>query len=104
MEKLIPCVKCDGYILSDGTACLSERSTAKLLRMKQTSLQSVAPKWFPKTLKPFIDNDFNVAPKSTSPTKKNFLNFMILNILKFNIIIIKRKILCKNYKLYTTEK
>ncbi len=69
--ELIPGVKCDGYILSDGTACLSERGTAELLGMKHASLQSVAVNWPPKTVKSFINNDFIVAVKSVIVTAKN---------------------------------
>jgi hypothetical protein len=29
--EIIPGIKCDGYVLDDGTACLSERGTADLL-------------------------------------------------------------------------
>ena len=42
--ELIPRIKCDGYILSDNSACLSERGTASLLGMKQAPLQRVTPK------------------------------------------------------------
>ncbi|MFK5970057.1 MAG: DUF559 domain-containing protein [Candidatus Marithrix sp.] len=69
--ELIPGVKCDGYVLSDGTACLSERGTAELLGMKQASLQSVTVNWPPKTLKPFINKDFSVTVKSVKVTAKN---------------------------------
>ena len=69
--ELIPGIKCDGYVLSDSTACLSERGTAELLGMKHASLQSVAVNWPPKTLKPFINNDFSVAVKSVIITAKN---------------------------------
>ena len=36
--ELIPGIKCDGYISSDGTACLSERGVAKLLGVDQRFL------------------------------------------------------------------
>ena len=53
--ELIPGKKCDGYVLSDGTACLSERGTADLLGMDQKTLKAMRGNWPPKTLKPFID-------------------------------------------------
>ncbi len=55
--ELVPGVKCDGYILSDGTACLSERGTADLLGMKQESLQSMTVTGLPNQLKLLIDKD-----------------------------------------------
>ncbi len=61
--ELIPGKKCDGYILSDGSACLSERGTADLLGMKHAPLQRVAPKWPPKSLEPFAGKGLIVAPK-----------------------------------------
>ncbi len=42
--KIVPGIKCDGYVLDDGTACLSKRGTADLLGMNQDSFQRVTPK------------------------------------------------------------
>jgi len=39
--------------------------------MKQAAFQHVAVNWPPKTLKPFIDNDFSVAPKLIQVVAKN---------------------------------
>jgi len=69
--ELIPGIKCDGYVLSDGTACLSERGTADLLGMSHTALQNVATTGLPKTLKPFINKDFSVATTLVKVTAKN---------------------------------
>jgi len=55
--EIIPGIKCDGYVLDDGTACLSERGTADLLGMDQKALNRLRTNWPIKTLKPFIDND-----------------------------------------------
>jgi len=59
--ELIPGIICDGYVLNDGTAVMSERGTADLLSMDHKALQNVATTGVPKTLKPFIENDFYVA-------------------------------------------
>lgn len=60
--ELIPNVICDGYVLDDGTAVMSERGTADLLRMDHKALQkSMATNSLPKTLKPFIEKDFSMA-------------------------------------------
>ncbi|MDM8569722.1 hypothetical protein QUF50_09475 [Thiotrichales bacterium HSG1] len=39
--ELIPGIICDGYVLDDGTAVMSERGIADLLGMKQASFQNV---------------------------------------------------------------
>ncbi len=59
--ELIPGVICDGYILDDGTAVMSERGTADLLGMDHKALQNVATTGVPKSIKSFIDKDFSVA-------------------------------------------
>ncbi|MDM8565755.1 DUF559 domain-containing protein [Candidatus Halobeggiatoa sp. HSG11] len=69
--ELIPGIKCDGYILSDGTACLSERGTADLLGMKHAPLQRMAPKWPPKAFEPFIGKAQSMAPKLIKVIAKN---------------------------------
>jgi very-short-patch-repair endonuclease len=56
--ELIPGVICDGYVLNDGTAVMSERGTANLLGMDQKTLKAMRGNWPPKTLNPFISNDF----------------------------------------------
>jgi len=69
--ELIPGIKCDGYILNDGTACLSLRGTAKLLDMDHAALIRVVTNGFPKTLKPFIDNGLSVVTNSVEVIAKN---------------------------------
>ncbi|MBE9562387.1 MAG: hypothetical protein IMF12_05950, partial [Proteobacteria bacterium] len=69
--ELIPGVKCDAYVLSDGSTCLSERGLADLLGMKHASLQSVAVNWPPKELTSFIDKAQGMTPKQVKVTAKN---------------------------------
>jgi very-short-patch-repair endonuclease len=69
--EIIPGIQCDGYMLDNGTACLSERGTADLLGMKHAPLQRVAPNWPPKTLEPFVDKGSSMAPKSVKVVAKN---------------------------------
>ena len=57
LVEIIPGIKCDGYVLDDGMACLSERGTADLLGMNQMLLNRVKTNGLPKTLKPFIGED-----------------------------------------------
>jgi len=69
--ELIPGIICDGYVLDDGTAVMSERGTADLLGMAHSSLQNVAVTGVPKTLKPFIDKGLSVAVTLVKVTAKN---------------------------------
>ena len=68
--ELIPGIVCDGYVLDDDTAVMSERGTADLLGIHHKSLQSVAANWPTKTLKPFIGNGLSVAVNSVKVTAK----------------------------------
>ncbi len=69
--ELIPGIVCDGYVLDDDTAVMSERGTADLLKMDHKALKRLMINWPPNSLKPFIDTDFNVgtteSPKVTKP-------------------------------------
>ena len=58
--ELIPGIICDGYVLDDGTAVMSERGTADLLGMDHKALERMGTTWLPKVLKPFIRNDFSM--------------------------------------------
>ncbi|MDM8561715.1 DUF559 domain-containing protein [Candidatus Parabeggiatoa sp. HSG14] len=69
--ELIPGIVCDGYILSDGSTCLSERGAADLLGMKHVSLRSVVATWPPKTLKPFVDKAISVVATLATVEAKN---------------------------------
>ena len=53
--KIIPGISCDGYVLEDGTAVMSERGTAKLLGMDQKLINRMRTNSIPKILHPFID-------------------------------------------------
>lgn len=69
--EIIPGITCDAYVLDDGTPVMSERGTADLLGMKQSSLQSVTVTGVPKTLKPFISKDFSVTVTLVEVAAKN---------------------------------
>ncbi len=69
--EIIPGVQCDGYVLDDGMACLSERGAADLLGMKQAPFQRMTPNWPSKTLKPFIDEGLSMTPKPVKVVAKN---------------------------------
>jgi hypothetical protein len=56
--ELIPSIVCDGYVLDDHTAVMSERGTADFLNMDHVSC--VVATWPPKTLKPFVDKASSV--------------------------------------------
>jgi len=45
---------------------MTERGTADLLGIGRMALHRMEPKWPPKTLKPFINKDFGMEPKSLS--------------------------------------
>jgi very-short-patch-repair endonuclease len=59
--ELIPGIICDGYVLDDGTAVMSERGTADLLGMDHKALQNMATTGIPKSLKSFVNEYFNMA-------------------------------------------
>ncbi len=58
--ELIPGIICDGYVLNDDTAVMSERGTADLLGMNQMALNRMKTTWPPKTLKPFVDEGWSM--------------------------------------------
>ncbi|MDM8569386.1 DUF559 domain-containing protein [Thiotrichales bacterium HSG1] len=64
--ELIPGIKCDVYILNDDTPVMSERGASDLLGIGRMALHRMEPKWPLKALKPFIDKDFSMEPKSLS--------------------------------------
>ena len=68
---IIPGVSCDVYIANNGEALMSERGLAKILGMKQASLQNMVINGFPKTIKPFINKYLSIANKSIKVTAKN---------------------------------
>jgi very-short-patch-repair endonuclease len=69
--EIIPGVICDGYILDDNSAVLSERGAADLLGMDHSTLISMVGNWPPKTLKPFVDKGLIVVPNSVKVVANN---------------------------------
>ena len=69
--EIVPGIKCDGYVLNDGTACLSERGTADLLGMNQMLLNRMKTNWPPKALKPFVDEGWSMKTNSVEVVAKN---------------------------------
>jgi len=69
--EIIPGIQCDGYVLDDETACLSERGTADLLGMNQMALNRMKTTWPPKTLKPFTDKGWTMKTTFVKVTAKN---------------------------------
>jgi very-short-patch-repair endonuclease len=69
--ELVPGILCDGYVLDDGTAVLSERGAADLLDMKQASMQSMTVTGVPKSIKAFINKDFRMTVTSVKVTARN---------------------------------
>ncbi|MDM8561021.1 hypothetical protein [Candidatus Parabeggiatoa sp. HSG14] len=69
--ELIPGITCDGYVLDDETAVMSERGTADLLGVDQKLLNRVRTNWPPKVLKPFIDEGLGVRTNSVKVVAKN---------------------------------
>jgi len=48
--ELIPGIVCDGYVLDDDIAVMSERGTADMLNMDHAALLRMVTNGFPKTL------------------------------------------------------
>ena len=69
--ELIPGIICDGYVLDDDTAVMSERGTADLLGMDHKTLRGMGGNWPPKTLKPFVDDGLSMTPNSIKVVAKN---------------------------------
>ncbi|MDM8567872.1 DUF559 domain-containing protein [Candidatus Halobeggiatoa sp. HSG11] len=69
--ELIPGIICDGYVLDDNTAVMSERGTADLLGVDQKHLSNVRTNWPPKILKPFIDKASSVRTNSVKVIAEN---------------------------------
>ena len=54
--ELITGIFCDGYVLDDDSAVMSERGAAKLLNMDHVALIRMVTNGFPKTLKTRLQN------------------------------------------------
>lgn len=62
---------CDGYVLDDETAVMSERGTADLLGVDHKLLNRMVLNWPPKTLKPFIDKGLSMGTHLVKVVAKN---------------------------------
>jgi len=69
--ELIPGIVCDGYVLDDETAVMSERGTADMLNMDHAALLRMVTNRLPKTLEPFINNGFSMVTNSVKVVAKN---------------------------------
>jgi len=69
--ELIPGIVCDGYVLDDDTAVMSERGTANLLGVDHMLLNRMETNWPPKTLKPFIDKGWSMETNLVKVVAKN---------------------------------
>ncbi len=69
--ELIPGITCDGYVLNDDTAVMSERGTADLLGMNQMALNRMKTNWPQKTLEPFIDKGLSMKTNLVEVVAKN---------------------------------
>jgi len=69
--ELIPGIICDGYVLDDDTAVMSERGTANLLGVDHMLLNRMATNLPSKTLKPFIDEGWSMATNRIKVVAKN---------------------------------
>jgi len=69
--ELIHGTICDGYVLDDGIAVMSERGTADLLGMDHKTLQAMGGNWPPKTLKPFTDGGWSMGGNLVEVVAKN---------------------------------
>ena len=69
--ELIPGIICDGYVLNDDTAVMSERGTADLLGMNQMLLNRMKTNGPPKTIKPFVDEGRSMRTNSIKVVAKN---------------------------------
>ena len=106
--ELIPGIVCDGYVLDDETAVMSERGTADLLGMHHKSLQSMAVNWPKKTLKPFIDGGWSMAVNLVKVVAKNspyqgrkisiYDSLVIENLIRTYVLALANNKLRKNQK------
>ncbi|MBE9562676.1 MAG: hypothetical protein IMF12_07430, partial [Proteobacteria bacterium] len=69
--ELIPGVKCDAYVLSDGSSVLSERGLANLLGVDDKFLNSKGGNWPSKELTSFIGKAQGMRGKLIKVTAKN---------------------------------
>jgi very-short-patch-repair endonuclease len=106
--ELIPSIICDGYVLNDGTAVMSERGTADLLGVDQKLLNRMRTNWPPKTLKPFVDEGWSMRTNSVKVVAKNspyqgrkiaiYDSLMIENLIRSYLFAFANNKLRKNQK------
>ncbi|MDM8561018.1 hypothetical protein [Candidatus Parabeggiatoa sp. HSG14] len=104
--ELIPGIVCDGYVLDDETAVMSERGTADLLGMNHKALQGMATTGIPKRLNPFIDKDFIMATTLVKVTAKGspyegrkitvYNSYIIESLMRAYTMALGNKVLQKN--------
>ncbi len=106
--ELIPGIVCDGYVLDDDTAVMSERGTADLLGVDQKLLNRMRTNWPPKVLKPFIDEGLSMRTNTVKVVAKNspyqgrkiviYDSSIIENLIRFYILAFANNKLRKNQK------
>ncbi len=69
--ELISGIHCDGYVLSDETAVMSERGTADLLNMDHAALLRMVTNGIAKSLEPFVDKGWSMVTKLVKVVAKN---------------------------------
>ncbi|BBM86343.1 hypothetical protein [Candidatus Uabimicrobium amorphum] len=69
--ELIPGIICDGYVLENETAVMSERGTAALLNLNQAALNRMITKGLPKSISPYIDIDLLTQVEAVEVEAKN---------------------------------
>ncbi|MCK5524549.1 MAG: hypothetical protein KAI83_15570, partial [Thiomargarita sp.] len=106
--ELIPGIVCDGYVLDDDTAVMSERGTADLLGVDHMHLNRMATNWPPKTLKPFIDGSWSMETNLVEVVAKNspyqgrkisiYDSLVIGNLIRSYVLALANNKLRKNQK------
>jgi len=106
--ELIPGIVCDGYVLDDDTAVMSERGTADLLGVDQKLLNRMRTNWPPKVLKPFIDEGLSMRTNTVKVVAKNspyqgrkiviYDSSIIENLIRFYLLAFANNKLRKNQK------
>jgi len=104
--QLMPNVICDGYVLDDGTAVMSENGTANLLNMNQMALNRIKTTGIPKTLGPFIEKGLSIKTTSSKVIAKNspyqgrcievYNSLIIASLIRTYALALAHRILQKN--------
>ncbi|MDM8562249.1 hypothetical protein QUF54_02730 [Candidatus Marithioploca araucensis] len=69
--EVIPGIACDGYVLDDSVAVMSERGVADLLGVNQMLLNRMKTNWPPKSLEPFVNGGWSMKTNSVEVVAKN---------------------------------